>query len=126
MVQRIVPDLLVDDLPRAVKDYAAVFRLDVVMDLGTVVTLADSDGHQLTLMSADPAGEANPEVSVFVDDVRSTYDAVVGAGLEIVRPLTAEPWGVTRFFFRDGAGHVINVGTHTHAHTHAHSHDEER
>jgi hypothetical protein len=55
MVQRIVPDLLVDDLPSAVKDYAAVLRLDVVMDLGTVVTLADSDGHQLNRPTTPPS-----------------------------------------------------------------------
>jgi hypothetical protein len=30
-----------------------------------------------------------------------------------VHPLTEEEWGVTRFFYRDHSGRVINVGTHT-------------
>ena len=34
------------------------------------------------------------------------------AGLEIVHPMTTEPWGVTRFFYRDSAGRVVNVGSH--------------
>jgi uncharacterized glyoxalase superfamily protein PhnB len=112
MVQRIVPDILVHDLPEAVKEYSVIHHLDVVMDLGSVVTLADAEGHQITLVAATP-GEVAPEVSVFVDDVQASYDAAVAAGREIVKPITAEPWGVTRFFYRDGAGHVVNVGTHT-------------
>jgi hypothetical protein len=38
---------------------------------------------------------------------------VVEQGLEVVHLLSEEPWGVTRFFYRDSAGTVINVGTHT-------------
>ena len=54
-----------------------------------------------------------PAVSVFVDDVGQALKRVREAGLEIVHPLTVEPWGVTRFFYRDSDGNVINVGTHT-------------
>ena len=35
------------------------------------------------------------------------------AGFDIVHPLTDEPWGVTRFFYRDESGNVVNVGMHT-------------
>ena len=35
------------------------------------------------------------------------------AGVEVIHPLTDEPWGVTRFFYRDSQGRVINVGMHT-------------
>lgn len=35
------------------------------------------------------------------------------AGTEIVHPLTTEEWGVRRFFYRDPAGRVANVGSHT-------------
>jgi len=33
-------------------------------------------------------------------------------GLEIVYPLTDEPWGVRRFFVRDPNGIVVNVMMH--------------
>lgn len=83
------------------------------MDHGWIVTLADSEGNQLSIVEADATAPENPDVSVFVDDVRDAYARAVAAGVDIVHPLTAEEWGVTRFLYRDGSGNVINVGMHT-------------
>ncbi|MDF8264330.1 VOC family protein [Luteipulveratus flavus] len=112
-IERIVPDLTVTDLAAAVREHRAVLGLEVVMDHGWIVTLADEEGRQLSLMTKDAGAPVNPDVSVFVDDVRSAYDAAAAAGVEIVHPLTDEEWGVTRFFYRDSSGRVINVGMHT-------------
>lgn len=112
-IERIVPDLTVTDLPEAIRQHTEVLGLDVVMDHGWIVTLADSAGHQVSLMSADATAPVNPHVSVFVDDVHAAHDAAVAAGVEIVHPLTSEEWGVTRFFYRDSSGCVINVGSHS-------------
>lgn len=68
-IERIVPDLTVDDLERAVLEHRSVLGMQVLMDLGWIVTLGDDDGHQLTLMTTDPSAPMNPDVSVFVDDV---------------------------------------------------------
>ena len=111
-IQRIVPDLTVIDLGEAVKEHTAVLGLAVVMDQGWIVTLADGAGHQLSLMTTDATAAVNPDVSVFVDDVGTAHDAAVAAGVEIVHPLTEEEWGVTRFFYRDRSGRVVNVGSH--------------
>lgn len=111
-IERIVPDLTVTDLREAVRQHSEILGLEVVMDQGWIVTLADGAGHQLSLMTEDATAPVNPDVSVFVDDVRAAYDAAEAAGAEIVHPLTAEPWGVTRFFYRDSAGRVVNVGSH--------------
>jgi len=92
--------------------HTTVLCLAVVMDLGWVVTLADDAGHQLSLLTADATAPVNPDVSVFVDDVRTAHAAAVSTGVEIVHPLTEEAWGVTRFFYRDGAGRVVNVASH--------------
>jgi uncharacterized glyoxalase superfamily protein PhnB len=100
-------------LGEAVRQHVEVLALEVVMDLGWIVTLSDSNGHQLTLMTTDATAEVNPDVSVFVDDVHARYDAAMAAGVDIVHPLTEEPWGVNRFFYRDAAGRVVNVGQHT-------------
>ncbi|SQB95228.1 Glyoxalase-like domain [Clostridium paraputrificum] len=83
------------------------------MDHGWIVTLADDDGHQLSVMTRDASGPVNPDVSVFVDDVHEALERARRAGLEIVHPLTEEPWGVTRFFYRATDGRVVNVGMHT-------------
>lgn len=112
-VSRVVPNLTVTDLAKATEEHAAVLGLRPVMDHGWIVTLADDDGHQLSVMTRDASGPVNPDVSVFVDDVHEALERARRAGLEIVHPLTEEPWGVTRFFYRATDGRVVNVGMHT-------------
>ena len=112
-IERVVPDLRASDLRRTADEHVAVLGLDVVMDHGWIVTLADSEGHQLSIVAADASAPENPDVSVFVDDVGDAYDRALTAGDDIVKPLTTEEWGVTRFFYRDASGNVINVGTHS-------------
>lgn len=111
-IERVVPDLTVTDLDEAVRTHSTVLGMRVVMDLGWIVTLADDVGHQLSLTTDDASARLNPDVSVFVDDVHAAYAAAAATDVEIVHPLTDEPWGVTRFFYRDQSGRVINVGTH--------------
>lgn len=84
------------------------------MDHGWIVTLADPENRrcQLSLLSHDETAAVAPTVSVQVDDVDAVYSAAIGAGAEIVHPLTDEPWGVRRFFVRDPDGNVINVLSH--------------
>ena len=112
-VERVVPNQTVTDIARAVEEHRSMLGLDVLMDHGWIVTLGDDAGHQLSLMTADATAPVNPDVSVFVDDVREAFKRVEAAGVEIVHPLADEPWGVTRFFYRDSQGRVINVGMHT-------------
>jgi predicted enzyme related to lactoylglutathione lyase len=112
-IQRVVPILTVTDVAEAIRQHTAVLGLNVVMDIGWVAFISDPAGHQLGLMTSDATAPINPDVSVFVDDVEAAYASAVGTGVEIVHPLSAEEWGVTRFFYRDAFGRVINVGTHT-------------
>lgn len=115
-VDRVVPNLTVADLTAAAREHSAVLGLRVLMDHGWVVTLGDDDGHQLRVMTKDATAPFNPDVSIFVDDVHEALGKVKTTGLEIVHPLSDEPWGVTRFFYRATDGRVINVGTHTTPH----------
>lgn len=112
MIERIVPDLTVTNLTETVRQHIEILGLRVVMDHGWIVTLSDDAGHQLSLMTTDATAAVNPDVSVFVDDVHAAHDAAVSSGAQIVHPLTEEEWGVTRFFYRDASGRVINVGSH--------------
>ena len=111
-IERIVPDLTVTDLAGAVRQHTAVLGLRPVMDHGWIVTLADDSGWQLSLITSDATAPVNPDVSVFVDDVDAAYDAALAEGVEVLHPLTTEEWGVTRFFYRDSSGTVVNVGSH--------------
>ena len=112
-VARVVPIVTVDDVAAAVAQYTAVLGLDVVMDHGWIATLADpAHRHQVSLMTRDATASVNPSVSIEVDDVDAAYASAVGAGLDIVHPLSDEEWGVRRFFFADRNGNVVNVLSH--------------
>ncbi len=81
------------------------------MDLGWIVTYADpaNPSGQISVLSSDATAPVVPDVSVEVDDVEGAHDAAVGAGCEIVHPLTDEPWGVRRFSVREPGGTALNV-----------------
>ena len=92
-VRRVVPIVTVDDVALAVEQYSAVLGLDVVMDLGWIATLADAHRrHQVSVMTVDATAAVNPSMSVEVADVDAAHAAAVGAGLNIVHPLSDEEW----------------------------------
>ena len=108
-----MPILTVPNVEAARDAYVSVLGLREVMNLGWIVTLADDDlRHQVSLMTRDATAPVNPNVSIEVDDVDAAYRAAVDAGLKIVHPLSAEDWGVRRFFYADPAGNVVNVLSH--------------
>jgi len=47
-----------------------------------------------------------------VEDVDQVHKRAIERGLEIVYPLTDEPWGVQRFFVVDPNGTILNVLSH--------------
>jgi PhnB protein len=114
LVRRIVPDLTTTDLAGCTEFYRDVLGLDVAMDTDWVVTLAAPNRRvsQLTLISRDATAPVDAEVSVEVDDLDVVWNRVMERGTEIVHPRQVEAWGVERFFFRDPAGHVVNVLCH--------------
>ena len=46
------------------------------------------------------------------NDVDGAYAEAQERGLEIVHPLTEEPWGVRRFLVRAPDGNVFNIVDH--------------
>jgi len=111
-VLRVVPVITVADVDAARRTYVGVLGMVEVMNHGWIVTFAAGNGSQISVMSTDLTAPCNPDLSIQVDDVPAAFDAAVAAGMEIIHPLTDEPWGVRRFFFRDHVGTVVNVLTH--------------
>ncbi|WP_104476395.1 VOC family protein [Actinokineospora auranticolor] len=113
-VRRVVPDLASASLAEATRFYTRVLGMEVVMDHGWIVTMAQPDNPevQLSLMTHDATAGVIPVASIQVDDVDAAYREAVASGAEIVHPLTDEPWGVRRFFVRDPDGNVVNVLSH--------------
>ena len=84
------------------------------MDLGWVMTFVSPSNPtaQITLQRADASTGIQPQLSIEVDNVDEVHTKAVERGLNILYPLTTEPWGVRRFFVADPNGVVINVLSH--------------
>jgi catechol 2,3-dioxygenase-like lactoylglutathione lyase family enzyme len=113
-IRRIVPDITSKHLDASRQFYVDVLGLEVAMDMGFVVTLVSPSNPtaQITLMREDDPPAILPQISIEVADVDNVHSRAVSRGLQIVYPLTNEPWGVRRFFVVDPNGIIINVMHH--------------
>lgn len=116
-VRRVVPNLVSPDMDASRTFYGDFLGLDVVMDLGWIVTYA-SPRNPIAQISVSPgdvlSGEQmRPYLSIEVEDVDAVHAAAVSRGYEVVHPLTDEPWGVRRFFVVEPGGLVLNILGHT-------------
>jgi len=109
---RAVPILTVPDVEAAVREYADLLGLDVLMNLGWVATLGTGGAAQFSVMDTDQSAPCNPDMSLEVPDVDQAYQRALDTGAEVVHPLQDEDWGVRRFFLRTSSGHVVNVLNH--------------
>ena len=112
-IRRVVPNLNSDRFVENREFYAGLLGFQVAMDLGWIMTFASPSNPtaQISIVRNDPSG-IHPDLSVEVEDVDSIHAAAVERSLDIVYPLTDEPWGVRRFFVRDPNGQVVNVVSH--------------
>lgn len=113
-VQRIIPNIPVRDTAAANQFYADALGLNIDGDFGWVgfLTAPGRAGVELHTVTRDESAPVDSVMSIGVDDVDAACRRVEEAGAEIVYPLTDEPWGVRRFFFRDPDGNVVSVVAH--------------
>ena len=113
-IRRVVPNIKSDRFDESRKFYTDFLGFDVAMDMGWVVTFASPSNPtaQVTLLGESASTELHPQVSVEVMDVDALHAKAVARGLQIVYPLTDEPWGVRRFYVVDPNGVIINVMSH--------------
>jgi catechol 2,3-dioxygenase-like lactoylglutathione lyase family enzyme len=117
-IRRAIPNLLSGDLAASRDFYAGFLGFDVAMDEDGFTMFASPSNRTAQITVADKhtpgqdRGVSEAQVSVEVEDVDALHDDAVRRGLEIVYPLTNEPWGIRRFFVRDPDGTVINVAQH--------------
>ena len=111
----VTANLPVADLEKAREFYADFLGLsDEGFNLGWVMRLSSPDGRAVVqLVTRDATSPVDSAISVHVgDEVEAAYEEARRRGLEIVHPLTEEPWGVRRFFVRAPDGNVINIVSH--------------
>lgn len=113
-VRRIVANIATDSVQEARRFYCELFGLDVLMDLGWVVTLGSGENAvtQMSILSEGGSGAPVPDLSIEVDDVDSVYARAKELGCKVIHDLRDEPWGVRRFFIADPTGKLINVLSH--------------
>lgn len=113
-VSRITPNLQSDNLHATARFYTEVLGMQVVMDHGWIITVADSNHPelQLSFMQEDATAPVLPVASIEVPDVDAVYATALSLKSEIIYGLTNEAWGVRRFFMRDPSGNIINVLSH--------------
>lgn len=111
---RIIPNLPVADIEAAEAFYGGFLGLSTEeFNLGWVARRTHPEtGAHLQLVTADATAEVDSVASVTTDDVDAAYAEAQARGLDIVHPLTTEPWGVRRFFVRDPDGNVLNIVGH--------------
>ena len=118
-IRRVVPDIAASSdsassFEASREFYSGVLGFDVGMEQEWVMTFVSPSNPtaQVTVMREDASAPVQPQMSIEVDDVDAVHAAAVAGGVEIVYPLTDEPWGVRRFFARDPNGVVVNVLSH--------------
>ncbi|RZS44420.1 putative glyoxalase superfamily protein PhnB [Herbihabitans rhizosphaerae] len=113
-VDRVVPNIESDKFAENHEFYQGVLGFELAMDMDWIVTYVSpaNPTAQVSVISKDASAPVHPDMSVGVDDVDAVHAEAARRGLEIVHPLTDEPWGVRRFFVRDPNGLVVNVVSH--------------
>jgi catechol 2,3-dioxygenase-like lactoylglutathione lyase family enzyme len=115
-IRRAMPLVRTDDLEASRAFYVDFLGFEPAMDEeGFLMLRSPTTPTTQVLVATDAAHDRavlQVDMSVEVDDVEGAYADAQRRGLEIVYPLTDEPWGIRRFFVRDPAGTVVNVASH--------------
>ena len=117
-IRRAMPVLHTDRPQEARAFYEGLLGFRVAMDEDGMLMLASTSVPTTQLIIAwESVTAVDPELrqvdlSLEVADVDAAHEVVQAAGLEVVRELRDEPWGIRRFFVRDPTGRVVNVASH--------------
>jgi catechol 2,3-dioxygenase-like lactoylglutathione lyase family enzyme len=113
-IKRVVPDIVSERVDESRRFYTEFLGFDMAMDMGWVLTFASPSNPtaQITVVRREEKTMPQPNLSIEVVDVDAVHAKAVALGIQIVYPLTDEPWGVRRFFVTDPNGVIINVLSH--------------
>lgn len=117
-IRRAMPVLTTTDPEGARAFYVGFLGFRVAMDQDGMLMLASTSTPTTQLIIAWRSPTAidphvcDVDISLEVADVDEAHARAVQLGLEVVYPLTDEPWGIRRFFLRDATGRTVNVASH--------------
>lgn len=113
-VKRVVANVAVSATPATKHFYQEILGLDVLMDMGWIVTYGSRQTMpvQISVMSEGGSGAPVPDLSIEVDNLDAALARVKKAKIPIEYGPVDEPWGVRRFFVRDPFGKLVNILVH--------------
>jgi len=113
-VIRIVANIAANQLDAAKAFYGDALGMNIVMNLGWIMTFAaeGSMAPQISVASEGGSGMPVPDLSIEVDDLSDVHRRMHAGGFTIEYGPATEPWGVMRFYVRDPFGRLINVLEH--------------
>ena len=112
------PQLLVDDLAKAVAFYRDVLGFAFGPPWGGFYAIGERDGFEIHLKCAPKTAEdrANRhqhehlDVYAGVNGVDALYAACEAKGAKILKPLAPTAWGTKDFYLEDPDGYIIAFG----------------
>ena len=117
-IRRAIPIVVTEDPAGTRAFYEGFLGFRAAMDEeGFLMLVSPSEPTTQVIVAWTTEGAMDPQVqranmSVEVANVDDAYADALARGLDVVYPLTDEPWGVRRFFVREPSGTVVNVATH--------------
>jgi uncharacterized glyoxalase superfamily protein PhnB len=112
------PQLLVDDLDRAINFYSDVLGFSFGPTWGGFYAIGERDGFQVHLKCAPKTVEDRTyrrehehlDVYAGVAGVEALYDSCKAKGATILKPLERTLWGTKDFYLEDPEGYIIAFG----------------
>ncbi|MEL7834660.1 VOC family protein [Fodinibius sp. N2] len=113
-IKRIVPNIESEAPQKSIEFYEDFLGLKVAMDMDWIITFISESNptSQVSIIRNNEPDVPHPDVSIEVDEVDQIFAKAKDQNIEIVYPLTDEPWGVRRFFVKDPNGKIINILSH--------------
>jgi catechol 2,3-dioxygenase-like lactoylglutathione lyase family enzyme len=113
-VKRIVSNVGASAPAAAKRFYQDILGLDILMDMGWIVTYGSRQTMtlQISVMSEGGSGTPVPDLSIEVDDLEAALARMKQANIPIEYGPADEPWGVRRFFVHDPFGKLVNILAH--------------
>lgn len=116
MIQRTMYVLAVNDLEKSAAWYRDVLGFDIhdIGDPGWRMYVRDGcrimAGECPDAVSAAELGDHSYFAYFIVDDAKALFDEFRSSGVEMLKELRDEPWGMREFAIRTVDGHRIMIG----------------
>ena len=113
-INRIVPNIKSKAPEKSIEFYEGFMGLKVAMNMDWIITFISESNpsSQISVIRHEGPDVPHPDISIEVETVDKMFTKAKKQKIEIVYPVTDEPWGVRRFFVKDPNGKVINILSH--------------